>query len=111
MTSNYIDVSHEYYGLPDDDGLRAKRTDVWYAIRPTAPQISVVDHKSDPLPGHEVRITTAWMLGKAGLEVPYIYDRDDIAGLRRLLDAIELNMDREDMEELHRSLDNEENDQ
>lgn len=103
---NYIDVEHEYFGPPDEDGLRTKRKDVWYAVRPTPPGIGLVTYDDAPLPGAQGVITTAWSINKAGLDVIYIYDRDDLNGLRALLDNIELKMDQEDMVALQKSLDN-----
>lgn len=109
--TNYLDVSWEYFGPPDEDGLRLKHTDVWYAVRPTAPGVAQVTYDDEILPGHQAVITTAWSINKAGLDLVYIYDRDDINGLRALLDAIELKMDQEDMASLQDTLDNHEEDE
>lgn len=99
-TEHYIDVHYEYYGLPDEDGLRIKSTDVWFATKSSAPDYVVVDYKDDPIPGYAQTIITAWSIHKAGLGDIFIVDRDDIQGLRCLLDSIEESMDRRDMASL-----------
>lgn len=110
MTDNYIDVKHEYFGLPNHDGHRLRTVDVWYAVRPSSPQFTVVDYEDTDLPGSKVDLETAWTVHKAGLDQIIIVDRDDINGLRRLLDEIEHGMDRRDMEALHASLEEVDND-
>lgn len=108
-SENYIDVRHEYYGLPDEEGQRLKTTDVWYAVKPSLPEYSIVDYKDQDVPGNDIRVNTAWSLHKAGMSSIHIIDRDDIAGLRHLLNELEKDMDRRDMEALHEEfkLDNE----
>jgi hypothetical protein len=111
MTDNYIDVSYEYFGTPDEEGNRPRFVDVWYATKPTAPQFSQVDNLGEAIIGHEARINTAWTLEKAGLDRIHIFDRDDVAGLRLLLDRLDAEFDRRDLEELHKSLDTDEEDE
>lgn len=101
MTDNYIDVKHEYFGLPDEEGHRLRTVDVWYAIKPSLPEFNVVDYQDQTIPGSEAMVGTAWSIHKAGMSQIYIVDRDDINGLRRLLDELEHDMDRRDMEALH----------
>lgn len=102
VTDNYIDVKFEYFGLPDEDGLRLRTTDVWFATRPSYPSYAVVTPDDKVLPGKESILQTAWLLDKAGLDRILIVDRDDINGLRALLDELEHDFDRRDMEDLHR---------
>lgn len=105
VSDNYLDVKHEYQGLPNADGMRVRFVDVWFAVRPSAPSYDVVDNQGKPIPGGGVNIETAWSLHKAGLNQLFIIDRDDINGLRKLLDVIEQDMDRRDLEALTREFD------
>jgi hypothetical protein len=100
VTDNYIDVKHEYFGAPDDDGYRLRSVDVWYATKPTIPQYGLVDYEDHKIEGAQADIKTAWTVAKAGQDTIYIFDRDDINGLRALLDKLELDFDRRDMEDL-----------
>lgn len=101
-SDNYIDVKWEYTGLPDENGLRLRTRDVWYATKPTVPEFHVVDKDDAPVPDHEVVVDTAWTIGKAGLNnIIIICDRDDINGLRALLNSLESEFDRRDMDKLH----------
>lgn len=102
VTDNYIDVKFEYFGLPDEDGLRLRTTDVWFATRPSNPRYAVVAPDDSVLTGKESVLETAWTIDKAGMDRILIVDRDDINGLRALLDELEKDFDRRDMEELHR---------
>lgn len=102
----YLDVKWEYFGVPDDNGLRLRTRDVWYATKPTVPEFHVVDKDDHPIPEFQADVSTAWTLGKAGLNNILICDRDDINGLRALLDTLEAEFDRRDMDELHRQFDN-----
>lgn len=112
VTDNYIGVEHEYFGPPDDADVRLRSRDIWYASRPSQPRYGLVDLSDEPIPGHQTSARTAWSIGKAGLESPYIFDRDDINGLRKLLDQIEQKMDADDMtaltEDFHEPLDTDE---
>lgn len=107
----YLEVQHEYFGPPDDDGLRVRLVDVWFSVKPTNPRASVVTYDDKTLPGQEGKVTTPWTIEKAGLDRIQIYDRDDINGLRELLKRIEENFDRRDMEALQKSLDAVDNDE
>lgn len=100
VTDNYIDSKHEYFTPhPQDDEVQIKSVDVWYGIRPDPPQYSAVDLKGEDISGYEVEMNTAWRISKAGSgNDVYIYDREDIAGLRKLLDTLEDDFDRRDME-------------
>ena len=100
-SENYIDVKFEYFGVPDDNGLRLRTRDVWYATKPTIPEFHVVDKDDNPVPEYEATVDTAWTIGKAGLPNIIICDRDDINGLRALLDSLEAEFDRRDMDKLH----------
>ena len=103
-SDNYIDVKHEYFGLPDNEGLRLRTRDVWYAMRPTVPEYHVVDKDDNIVPEWEASVDTAWTISKAGLSHVVISDVDDINGLRKLLDALEFNFERRAMEGLFDSL-------
>lgn len=113
MTENYIDVTYEYYSAPDDDGMRLKSEDVWYATKPTPPSYALVDLKDRPVPGYEAQVKAGWSIHKAGLTTLFIFDRDDINGLRALLDKLEHDFDRRDMEDLQKQfkVDNDEEDE
>lgn len=109
VADRYLDVEHEYFTPPDEHNLRLRTVDVWYATRPSSPQQGLVDLKGEPvklsdgdgnLLDTEVIIQTAWSLHKAGQNPFYIVDRDDVAGLRKLLDKIDADFDRRDMESL-----------
>lgn len=101
VTDNYAEVRHEYFGAPDDSGVRRGTVDVWYAVRPSAPVIRFVDNKDDLIKGAPTaEFNTGWTLFKAGADSIYIFDRDDINGMRKLLDTLEADMDRRDMEDL-----------
>jgi hypothetical protein len=102
MTDNYIDIKHEYFGPPDDNGFRLRSVDVWYATKPTVPQYGLVDYDDKIIEGAQADVKTAWTVAKAGQDTVYIFDRDDINGLRELLNELELDFDRRDMEELSR---------
>jgi len=102
-SENYLDVKHEYFGVPDDNGFRLRSVDVWYAIKPSVPEYGLVDYNDKTIDGAQADVKTAWSIGKAGQDnLLYIFDRDDINGLRTLLDKLELDFDRRDMEELSR---------
>ncbi|UVG35225.1 hypothetical protein SEA_CECE_219 [Microbacterium phage Cece] len=106
MTDNYIDARHEYLGEPNDEGVRVKRTDVWYAVRPTAPHLNLVTPDGEDDPDLQVDVTTAWTLHNASTTGPLIIvDQDDIDGLRKLLDAIEQKMHDENMDKLYAEFD------
>jgi hypothetical protein len=107
-SENYIDVKYEYFGLPNDDGLRLRTRDVWFATKPTVPEFHIVDKDDNPVPEYEANVDTAWTIGKAGQTDFIICDVDDINGLRALLDALERDFERRAMEELLRA-DSEEN--
>lgn len=107
VTDNYIDVKFEYFGLPDEDGIRVRTTDVWFATRPASPHYALVAPDDSVLPGKETTVETAWFIDKAGMNRILIVDRDDINGLRALLDELEKDFDRRDMDSLHKSLDSE----
>lgn len=101
VTENFVEVKHTYFGTPNDDGLRVKSVDVWYAVRPSPPAYTVVDHTDASIDkGTDPDIKTGWSVHKAGLPGLYIFDRDDINGLRELLDGLEQEFDRRDMESL-----------
>ena len=104
VTDNYIDVKHEYFGAPDDNGFRLRSVDVWYATKPTVPQYGLVDYDDHKIEGAQADVKTAWSIAKAGQDTIYIFDRDDINGLRALLDKLELDFDRRDMEDLTASV-------
>ena len=104
VTDNYIDVKYEYFGVPDDNGLRLRTRDVWYATKPTVPEFHIVDNQDHPIPEFQADVTTSWTINKAGIGQVIIHDRDDINGLRALLDELEKDFDRRDMEALHASL-------
>jgi len=110
MTDNYIDVKHVYFGAPDDNGFRLKSVDVWYATKPTTPEYGLVDYDDKNIDGAQAAITTAWAIAKAGQDNIYIYDRDDINGLRELLNRLEEDFDRRDMEDLTREFQEENSD-
>lgn len=114
-SDNYIDIKHQYFSAPDEDGVRLRTTDVWFATKPSSPSYATVDYNDKVFPGHEAEVTTAWSIDKVGLHKILIVDRDDINGLRRLLDELENYFDRKDMEALHESLqpevDNEDGDE
>lgn len=99
-SDNYIDVKYEYFGPVNDDGLRLRTRDVWYATKPTVPEFHVVDNKDKEIPEFTADVSTAWTIGKAGASQIHIVDRDDINGLRELLNVLERDMDRRDMDEL-----------
>lgn len=105
MTDNYIEAKHEYTGPHDDDGLRLRHVDVWYAHRPSAPGYVTIKHDDEPTEGPQAVVTTAWTLDRAGAERLTIFDREDIAGLRKLLDLLEEDFDRRDWEVLNSTLD------
>lgn len=104
VTDNYLDVKHEYFGLPNDEGVRVRTVDVWYATRPTSPEFSIVNHLDQVIDDQEASVTTGWCIEKAGMDRIYIFDRDDINGLRALLDRLEQDFDRRDMDALHASM-------
>lgn len=101
MTDNFVEVKHSYFSPPDDEGVRLKSTDTWYAVRPSPPVYSLVDYTDKAIPDSPTSAAvTGWSLHKAGLSQVYIFDRDDIRGLRVLLDALDAEFDRKDLESL-----------
>lgn len=100
VTDNYIDVKYEYFGLPDENGLRLRTRDVWFATKPTVPEFHVVDKDDNPIPEWNADVSTAWTISKAGLNNILICDVDDINGLRALLDKLEQDFEKRAMDEL-----------
>lgn len=99
-SENYIDVKYEYYGVPDDSGLRLRTRDVWFATKPTVPEFHIVDKDDEVVPEFEANVSTGWSIGKAGLQEILIVDLDDINGLRALLDTLEQEFEIRAMAEL-----------
>ena len=110
VTDHYIDVHHTYLSQPDDQGLRQKSKDVWFATKPASPEFSLVGPNEEEL-GDQATVATAWTISRAGHPGVYIFDRDDINGVRALLDELDKDFDRRDMEKLMASLDNEDEDE
>ena len=86
MSTNYIEVTHEYdFAYGEDDCQRTDHcVDVWHAVRPSR---SYIKNEADE---NVLNFEEGWRL-LGGLPV-YIHDTDDIAGLRKLLDALEKEM-------------------
>ncbi len=99
-SENYIDVKFEYFGVPDDNGLRLRTRDVWFATKPTVPEFHVVDKDDEVIPEYKADVSTGWSIGKAGLQEILIVDVDDINGLRALLDTLEQEFEIRAMAEL-----------
>ena len=77
---NYIETVHEYV---DEDGDTCR--DVWFAVRPTP---SAWTYRGDK-PGYSPKLKDeAWVIQPGSGSVA-VWDIDDIAGIRKLLDAIE----------------------
>lgn len=108
-SDNYIDVKHEYFGLPDDEGQRLRTRDVWFALKPTTPEYHVVDKDDQPIPEYQATVQTAWEIAKAGQPHMIIVDVDDINGLRKLLDALEADFERRAMDDLFKAVQEDEN--
>lgn len=101
VNRNYLESSHAYFSNPTEEGVRVKSEDVWYAVRPTPPKYDLVDYQDEHIPDAPVpEITTGWSLFKAGNQAFYIFDQEDIKGLRKLLDTLEQHFDAEAMEGL-----------
>lgn len=100
INPNYIESRHEYFGLPNDEGTRVRSVDVWFATKPSSPEYGIVDYKDRVIDSQVASVVTAWCVEKAGMDRVYIFDREDIKGLRFLLDRIEADFDRRDMESL-----------
>ena len=97
---NYLDIHHEYYGPPDDEGIRLRSVDVWFATKPSLPEYGLVDPMDKIIEGAQAEVKVAWTISKVGQDAFYIFDRDDIDGLRELLNALERDFERRDMEQL-----------
>lgn len=80
MNKNYIEVEHTYV-----DKDLAENFDIWYAVRPSP---SRVRFSGDGEPTEF--FGSSWEI--EGLGPVLIHGREDIAGLRKLLDAIEEQM-------------------
>jgi len=101
VSTNYIDVRHEYDTPLAQEGFTMRRADVWYALRPSLPTFHVMDAEGNKVEDVEVSANLGWTLGQSGNgDGVMIFDRDDIVGLRKLLDALDLEFDRVDMERL-----------
>ena len=100
MTDNYIDVKHEYFGLPDENGFRLRSVDVWFATKPSLPEYGLVTYDDELIDGAQADVKVAWTIGKVGQDAFYIFDRDDIDGLRELLNALEKDFEQREMEQL-----------
>lgn len=82
---NYIEVENKY---TDEDG--AVNVDVYCAVRPTPNWIE--DERYDD--SKILAFLTPWVLAPGEWNIR-LYDRVEIAGLRKLLDAIEAEMEGE----------------
>lgn len=97
---NYVEVTHDYIvkEAPGKDGsiwVDESHT-VWYAVRPTP---EVWDYyKEEDGPSKELFSSDhgAWLIQGTTLAV---YSEDDIAGLRKLLDAIEIELNEKNGEQ------------
>ncbi len=102
MSQNYIEHLHEHYSPVTEDGVRVKAVDVWYAIQPTAPSRDLIDAFTEEKdPDVDIELFTPWTVYGVGHNgnIP-IHGREDIAGLRGLLDKIEEKFDIDDFNTL-----------
>lgn len=105
VTDNYISIEHEYFSTqPTETGQRVRMKDTWYAVSPQPPQFEIVN--PDDTIDEDVIIETSvpWTLHHSGNPHLEIADADDIAGLRKLLDAIEAKMHDQEMTALYKHL-------
>ena len=84
---NYIEVKNKYI---DSDGDTCE--DVWFAVRPTPATWTYKGRETGYTP--ELK-DEAWVIQPGSGSIG-VWDKDDIAGLRKLLDAIEAQWEAED---------------
>lgn len=81
--TNYIEIEHSY-----ETESAELNTDVWYAVRPTPGSYI---HKTELHPDYP----DGWAIRGSNL---HIHDKQDIAALRKLLNVIEAELDKEQSE-------------
>lgn len=86
--TNYIEVVHEYIDEEHGDSNQ----DVYYAVRPSVSRYRLNTENNPTGPDWSEMFDPGWALS-GGTSV-YVYDKEDIAGLRKLLDAIEKELDK-----------------
>jgi len=97
-SENYIEHHHHHMSAPSDEGFRTKNIDVWYATRPTVPSIEVINAFTEEVSDEfQFQAISPWTINMVGNPRVSVYGREDIRGLRGLLDAIEAQMDLEDL--------------
>lgn len=80
--THYIEIVHEYN---DEDGDESE--DVYYAVHPSVSRYRFNAGGNSTGSDWSEMFDPGWALN--GGQAVYIYDRECIAGLRKLLDAIE----------------------
>lgn len=80
--TNYIEVEHEYKDSDEDTNW-----DIYYAVRPSADRYS---YKREGAEVVESTYSNPWYV--SGGHAVTVYNLDDIQGLRKLLDAIEVEI-------------------
>ena len=80
---NYIEVENKY---TDEDG--AVNVDVYCAVRPTPSRVELEDHRT-------LDFLSPWVLFPDE-DVVRVYGREEIDGIRKLLDAVEAEMEAEE---------------
>lgn len=87
---NYIEIVHEYDD--SDTEWHSESRDIWYAVRPTTPSYRQwkQGEPEEDWSDHSL-LHTSWSING---DIS-IYGKEDIAGLRKLLDAIEAQYEEE----------------
>lgn len=88
MSDNYIEIEHEYRSTGESPRGKyvEKSVDVWYATRPSS---SLFEYwpETEEEPEYETgKNHNGWAINGSNLS---IYTKEDVVGLRKLLDAIE----------------------
>lgn len=80
--TNYIEIRHQYTDRHQDVNV-----DTWWAVKPTS-------HDWNPAEGPALDLgPEAWRISPG--ETIHIYGLEDLAGLRKLLDRIEQEIEKE----------------
>ena len=105
MSDHYISIEHEYFGVqPTDSGQRVRTRDTWYAVCPPPPKFHLVNPDDSVDEDVVIETSVPWTIHHSGNPHIEIADVDDIAGLRKLLDAIEAKMHDQEMTALYKHL-------
>lgn len=82
---NYIEIRHEFDEMNEE--YHTKCIDVWHAVQPPAGACVMTNLKTGNRVGGEESVGQYWRI--QGSNDIVIYEQSDIDGLRKLLDAIE----------------------